>query len=127
MQLKLIKHLEICNRKPISFYHVVDFLTYNIYFQQLVDLNQGLLKTLGVSHASLDLVQSLTAKQSLHSKLTGAGGGGFAFALVTPNHKIEQIQQTKELLEENGFEGDLIGTSSNKLKKNSVSKISLFE
>ena len=91
-------------KKPISFYHVVDFLTYNIYFQQLVDLNQGLLKTLGVSHASLDLVQSLTAKQSLHSKLTGAGGGGFAFALVTPNHKVEQIQQTKELLEENGFD-----------------------
>ena len=69
-----------------------------------MDLNQGLLKTLGVSHPSLDLVQSLTAKQSLHSKLTGAGGGGFAFALVTPNHKVEQIHQTKELLEDNGFD-----------------------
>ena len=73
-------------------------------FQQLIDLNQGLLKTLGVSHPRLDLVQTLTAKQSLHSKLTGAGGGGFAFALITPNHDIDQIQIAQKELARNGFE-----------------------
>ena len=40
----------------------------------------------------------------LHSKLTGAGGGGFAFALVTPNHDQKQIQSTKTELVKNGFE-----------------------
>ena len=74
------------------------------FLQELIDINQGLLKTIGVSHASLDLVQELTAKQKLHSKLTGAGGGGFAFALVTPQHEDEQIQTAKDELEKNGFE-----------------------
>ena len=57
-----------------------------------------------MSHPSLDLVQALSAKQMLHSKLTGAGGGGFAFALVTPHHHEQQIQKTKEELVNNGFE-----------------------
>ena len=74
------------------------------HFQELIDVNQGLLKTIGVSHPSLDLVQEITAKQKLHSKLTGAGGGGFAFALVTPNHEIHQIQAAKDELLRNGFE-----------------------
>ena len=76
----------------------------SFYFQELIDVNQGLLKTIGVSHPSLDLVQEITAKQKLHSKLTGAGGGGFAFALVTPNHGVEQIQAAKKELLQNGFE-----------------------
>ena len=70
----------------------------------MIDVNQGLLKTIGVSHPSLDLVQEITAKQKLHSKLTGAGGGGFAIALVTPNHEIHQIQAAKDELLRNGFE-----------------------
>ena len=70
----------------------------------MIDANQGLLKAWGASHPSLDLVQAITAKQTLHSKLTGAGGGGFAFALVTPNHSIYQIQTAKEELLNNGFE-----------------------
>ena len=63
-----------------------------------------MLKALGASHPSLDLVQAITAKQMLHSKLTGAGGGGFAFALVTPNHNSKQIQSAKEELVNNGFD-----------------------
>ena len=57
-----------------------------------------------MSHPSLDRVQALSAKQMLHSKLTGAGGGGFAFALVTPHHHEKQIQNTKDELINNGFE-----------------------
>ncbi|XP_015779539.1 PREDICTED: mevalonate kinase-like [Acropora digitifera] len=51
---------------------------------KLIDLNQKLLVTLGVSHNSLDKLCSVTAKYGMHSKLTGAGGGGCAFTLVTP-------------------------------------------
>ena len=54
------------------------------FFQKLIDLNQHLLVTLGVSHGSLDRLCRVTAKYGMHSKLTGAGGGGCGFTLVTP-------------------------------------------
>ena len=54
--------------------------------QNLIDLNQQLLVTLGVSHSSLDELCCVTSKHGLHSKLTGAGGGGCAFTLVTPGN-----------------------------------------
>ncbi len=47
-------------------------------------MNQGLLSALGVSHRCLDMIASICqSKGQLHAKLTGAGGGGFAFALVS--------------------------------------------
>ena len=47
-------------------------------------MNQGLLASMGVSHPSLEKVIQLTAAHGLHTKLTGAGGGGVAFSLLTP-------------------------------------------
>ena len=47
--------------------------------QELIDINQHLLQVLGVSHLTLDKVCHVTSKYRLHSKLTGAGGGGCAF------------------------------------------------
>ena len=55
-----------------------------VFMQSLVDMNQGLLAGLGVSHPSLEKVIQLTAAHGLHTKLTGAGGGGVAFSLLTP-------------------------------------------
>ncbi|KAK6968683.1 mevalonate kinase [Biomphalaria glabrata] len=48
----------------------------------LVDLNHNLLNAMGVGHASLDQVVAVTKKYGLHSKLTGAGGGGCAYVLI---------------------------------------------
>ena len=45
--------------------------------QSLVDMNQGLMASLGVSHPSLEKVIQITAAYGLHTKLTGAGGGGW--------------------------------------------------
>lgn len=65
-------------------------LTHLIFYrlQKLIDLNQQLLVTLGVSHSSLDQLCHVTAKHGMHSKLTGAGGGGCAITLVTPGMHV---------------------------------------
>jgi len=47
-------------------------------------MNQQLLVFLGVSHPTIDEICRVTLRHGLHSKLTGAGGGGCAMALI-PN------------------------------------------
>ena len=56
-------------------------------------MNQNHLRTLGVSHPALDQACHVTQSHGLHSKLTGAGGGGCAFTLVPPGELclIEQL------------------------------------
>ncbi|XP_015779284.1 PREDICTED: mevalonate kinase-like [Acropora digitifera] len=71
---------------------------------KLIDLNQKLLVTLGVSHNSLDKLCSVTAKYGMHSKLTGAGGGGCAFALVTPGTCEKSLDDVTGELANQGFE-----------------------
>ena len=56
-----------------------------------------------MSHPSLEKIISISAKQQIHAKLTGAGGGGFAFALITPWHSQKQIDRVKNDLEAEGF------------------------
>eukprot|EP00095_Tigriopus_kingsejongensis_P001509 maker-scaffold220_size252247-snap-gene-0.12 protein:Tk01509 transcript:maker-scaffold220_size252247-snap-gene-0.12-mRNA-1 annotation:"mevalonate kinase" len=72
--------------------------------EELIDTNQGLLSALGVSHPTLDQIQAIAAKQGLHAKLTGAGGGGFAFALITPRHTPVQVKTVRTEMELNGFD-----------------------
>ena len=47
-------------------------------------LNHGLLRTLGVSHDSIEAVVSILKQHGFKGKLTGAGGGGCLFALIKP-------------------------------------------
>merc|ERR1719228_2956215 len=72
-------------------------------FSQWVDMNQGLLASLGVSHPSLENVIQISKANGLHTKLTGAGGGGVAFSLVTPDTDKNMVDQAKLELEEAGF------------------------
>ncbi|KAL2942126.1 Mevalonate kinase [Bienertia sinuspersici] len=44
--------------------------------KELIEMNQGLLQCMGVSHASIETVLRTTLRYNLCSKLTGAGGGG---------------------------------------------------
>lgn len=50
--------------------------------EELMEMNQGLLQCMGVSHASIETVISTTHKYKLSSKLTGAGGGGCVLTLL---------------------------------------------
>ncbi|XP_065424919.1 mevalonate kinase isoform X3 [Chrysemys picta bellii] len=52
--------------------------------EELFDINQHHLNVIGVGHCSLDNVCRVTATHGLHSKLTGAGGGGCAITLLRP-------------------------------------------
>lgn len=72
-------------------------------FQTLIDLQQGLLNTIGVSHPRLEEICFITARRGLHSKLTGAGGGGYAFTLLPPDASEERVIQTTEDLRSAGF------------------------
>lgn len=72
--------------------------------EKLIDLNQQLLVTLGVSHTSLDQVCRVTAKHGLHSKLTGAGGGGCTYTLVTPGTSELSVTSVTEELTAMGFD-----------------------
>jgi mevalonate kinase len=74
------------------------------FVQELIDTNQGLLSSLGVSHPALDRITAIAAKHGLHAKLTGAGGGGFAFALITPDADAATVKQARMDMEQNGFE-----------------------
>lgn len=47
-------------------------------------MNQHHLNALGVGHTSLDQLCQLTMARGLHSKLTGAGGGGCGITLLRP-------------------------------------------
>ncbi|KAG6520105.1 hypothetical protein ZIOFF_017137 [Zingiber officinale] len=50
--------------------------------EELMEMNQGLLQSMGVSHASIQTVLRTTLKYKLASKLTGAGGGGCVLTLL---------------------------------------------
>lgn len=70
----------------------------------LVDMNQAFLNVLGVSHPSLDRICRTVSKCGFHAKLTGAGGGGYAFILLPPcSSQQAKVQQMKEQLQRKGF------------------------
>lgn len=50
--------------------------------EDLIDMNQGLLQCMGVSHATIETVLRTTLKYKLASKLTGTGGGGCVLTLL---------------------------------------------
>ncbi|KAL1549614.1 mevalonate kinase [Salvia divinorum] len=49
---------------------------------ELMEMNQGLLQCMGVSHGTIEAVIKTTLKYKLATKLTGAGGGGCVLTLL---------------------------------------------
>ncbi|XP_077156929.1 mevalonate kinase isoform X2 [Paroedura picta] len=72
--------------------------------EELMDINQHHLNVMGVGHSALDKVCQVTASHGLHSKLTGAGGGGCAITLLRPDTAPSVVEATIQDLSNCGFE-----------------------
>lgn len=71
---------------------------------ELMEMNQGLLQCMGVSHASIETVLRTTLKYKLSSKLTGAGGGGCVLTLLPTLLSNIVVDKVVAELEPCGFE-----------------------
>lgn len=71
---------------------------------ELMEMNQGLLQCMGVSHASIENVIRTTLKYKLSTKLTGAGGGGCVLTLLPTLLAGTVVDKLIAELEECGFQ-----------------------
>ncbi|XP_045126422.1 mevalonate kinase-like [Portunus trituberculatus] len=71
---------------------------------ELVDINQALLASLGVSHASLERLVGVAAAHGLHAKLTGAGGGGLGMVVLGRDTAPEAVDKCRGELEAQGYQ-----------------------
>ncbi|KAE8634265.1 hypothetical protein XENTR_v10002246 [Xenopus tropicalis] len=72
--------------------------------EELIDINQHHLNVIGVGHPSLNTICRVTAERGLHSKLTGAGGGGCAVTLLRPDTDHTVVEAVKQELTDCGFQ-----------------------
>lgn len=72
--------------------------------QELMEMNQGLLQCMGVSHASIEAVLRTTLKYKLTTKLTGAGGGGCVLTLLPTLLSGKVVDKVIAELEACGFQ-----------------------
>ncbi|NXC70781.1 KIME kinase, partial [Anhinga anhinga] len=79
-------------------------LEYYPVLEELFDINQHHLNVIGVGHPSLDRLCRVTASHGLHSKLTGAGGGGCGITLLRPDTSPLAVEAAKRDLCACGFE-----------------------
>ena len=72
---------------------------------ELMDVNHGLLASLGVSHPKLERVRELVESLGAGwTKLTGAGGGGCTITLLNPGASPGTVKQLESDLDAEGFE-----------------------
>ncbi|XP_042047372.1 mevalonate kinase-like [Salvia splendens] len=70
---------------------------------ELMEMNQGLLQCMGVSHSSIETVIKTTLKYKLATKLTGAGGGGCVLTLLPTLLAATVVDKVIRELEDCGF------------------------
>ncbi|XP_052183973.1 mevalonate kinase-like isoform X1 [Diospyros lotus] len=77
--------------------------------EELIEMNQGLLQCMGVSHASIETILRTTFKYKLASKLTGAGGGGCVLTLLPTLLSRTIVDKVITELESSGFQCFIAG------------------
>lgn len=73
-----------------SYQHVLIAAVWHLS-QELIDINQHHLNVMGVGHPALDTLCRVTLARGLHSKLTGAGGGGCGITLLRPGTEAQLL------------------------------------
>ncbi|KAK4449196.1 hypothetical protein QBC34DRAFT_449125 [Podospora aff. communis PSN243] len=72
---------------------------------ELMNINHGLLVSLGVSHPRLERVRELVDHEGIGwTKLTGAGGGGCSITLLRPGVPRSKLEKLERQLEEEGYQ-----------------------
>jgi len=72
---------------------------------ELMNINHGLLVSLGVSHPRLERIRELVDHQEIGwSKLTGAGGGGCSISLMNPDVPKEKLVRLQGQLADEGYQ-----------------------
>lgn len=75
------------------------------HLQKLFQINNDLLKGLGVSHVKLEQIFTIAHSNGFSSKITGAGGGGYAIILLPSNYRsLEAFKMLTKELDEQMFE-----------------------
>lgn len=95
---------------------------------ELMNINHGLLVSLGVSHPRLERVRELVDHEGIGwTKLTGAGGGGCSITLLRPGVASEKVQKLELKLKEENYRkfettlgGDGVGVLWPAVLKNGV-------
>ncbi|KAK1280832.1 Mevalonate kinase [Acorus gramineus] len=77
--------------------------------EELMEMNQGLLQCMGVSHSSIETVLRTTLRYKLASKLTGAGGGGCVLTLLPALLSNTVVDKVVAELESCGFQCIIAG------------------
>lgn len=71
----------------------------------LIQMNHGLLVSLGVSHPKLEQIRELVDEAGIGwTKLTGAGGGGCVITLLKPDTDSQALRELERKLDAEGFE-----------------------
>ncbi|XP_037947011.1 mevalonate kinase [Teleopsis dalmanni] len=72
--------------------------------ERLFQINNDLMKAIGVTHPKLEQIFTISFKRGFFSKLTGAGAGGYAIVLLPENYQSNEVYgKLKEELEAAGF------------------------
>ncbi|ORX59064.1 mevalonate kinase-like protein [Piromyces finnis] len=71
--------------------------------KDMIDVNHYLLCSLNVGHEKIEQVRQITKKYSLHTKITGAGGGGCMLTFVPNESEEDTILCVKNELKNNHF------------------------
>lgn len=72
--------------------------------ERLFQINNDLMKAIGVTHPKLEQIFSIAFKRGFFSKLTGAGAGGYVIVLLPENYASNEVYwKLKEELEAAGF------------------------